>query len=334
MTAPAMIRRVLGGLPFWLLLAAASPLSAAEVTQTQGPATLRLEVDRVEDGSAEVRLSSVMRLTITLEGTAPLKVGDGDEAVVQSQVAALKAAGPWFNDAVPAEVQRTPLPEGRERWQLIARLDPAKAGNLELHPASLEYTEGKSGEKKKVEWQPITVRVTTVVASADRKELRDITGPEEIPVKPSWLRHLPWLGLAVAGLGLLAGLVSLRRRRSRPAVTLQPHEWAAQELTRIEGLGLPATGAVERFHTLLCDVVRGYLERRFQLPATHQTTAEFLATMRRSPQLTEAQRELLRDFLERCDMAKFARAAPTPEECRAVASMARSFVQQTAPLRA
>src|SRR5262249_43265718 len=110
-----------------------------------------------------------------------------------------------------------------------------------------------------------------------------------------------------------------------------PHEWAARELDRIEAQGLPEAGELERYHTLLSDVVRVYLERRFSLPASHQTTAEFLDTMRPAPRPTPAQPGPLRDFLERCDMAKFARAAPTPEECRAVAAMARGFVQETTP---
>jgi DnaJ-domain-containing protein 1 len=94
---------------------------------------------------------------------------------------------------------------------------------------------------------------------------------------------------------------------------------------------LPEAGEVERYHTLTSDVVRAYLERRFSLPASHQTTAEFLDTMRRSPQLKPAQQRLLREFLERCDMAKFARAAPPPEECRQVAEMARCIVRETTP---
>jgi hypothetical protein len=131
--------------------------------------------------------------------------------------------------------------------------------------------------------------------------------------------------------GLVAGGWELRRRLAGPPRPLTPHEWAARELARIEALGLPAAGEVERFHTLVSDLVRFYLERRFQLPASHQTTAEFLETMRRAPQLTAAQQGLLRDFLGRCDMAKFARAAPSAEECAAVAGMARSFVEETTP---
>ncbi len=85
-----------------------------------------------------------------------------------------------------------------------------------------------------------------------------------------------------------------------------------------------------RFHTELSDVVRRYLELRFQLRAPRQTTAEFLESMRDAPQLTGEQQALLRDLLERCDLAKFARAAAPPEECQAAAAMARTFVQQTA----
>src|SRR5262249_20238867 len=93
---------------------------------------------------------------------------------------------------------------------------------------------------------------------------------------------------------------------------------------------LTIPGAAERYHTLLSDVVRGYLEKRFEVLASRQTTPEFLEAMRGSPQLTAPQQDLLREFLRRCDLAKFARANPSPEECRAAAAMARDFVEQTA----
>jgi hypothetical protein len=201
-----------------------------------------------------------------------------------------------------------------------------------LRPAPLEYAEGPGAEKRRVEWRPIPLVITSELASLDpKKELRPITPPEDVPPPPSWARWLPWVGIVAAVAGLVAGGWGLRRRLAAPAAPLAPHEWAARELDRIEALRLPEAGELERYHTLLSDVVRSYLEQRFNLPASQQTTVEFLETMRRSPQLTPAQQGLLRDFLERCDMAKFARAAPPPEECRAVAAMARSFVQETTP---
>jgi hypothetical protein len=56
---------------------------------------------------------------------------------------------------------------------------------------------------------------------------------------------------------------------------------------------------------------------------------EFFQAVEGSDQLTPAQRELLRELLERCDLAKFARAVPSPGECAAVAAQARSFIADT-----
>jgi hypothetical protein len=330
--------RPLNGRYYLLALVAAifccAPLHAADYEQKQDGAVLRiLRAAKVEDGQVESALGNVkLDLTLTVEGRAPLKVGAGDEQAVKAQVAALDSAPPGLGCKAVGPVSRTTAGD-RETWQLTLHLDPRKDGKVELHPAPLEYTEGPDAVPHRVEWNPIPLVITSELASLDPKqELRDITPPEEPPPPPpSWLRWLPWAGVAVALAGLVAGGWQLRRRFTTPARPLTPHEWAARELDRIEALQLPRAGELERYHTLLSDVVRVYLEQRFSLPASHQTTAEFLETMRRSPQLTPAQQGLLRDFLGRCDMAKFARAAPPPAECRAVAAMARGFVQETTP---
>jgi hypothetical protein len=46
--------------------------------------------------------------------------------------------------------------------------------------------------------------------------------------------------------------------------------------------------------------------------------------------LPPAQQEQLRDFLQRCDLAKFACADFSPRECKVAADMARDFIRQTA----
>jgi hypothetical protein len=328
------------------LLLCAATATAAEYVQKQGAGALRLEPEnpkvrqsdslfKVEDGLVESRLANRLLLTLSAEGAAPLKMDGGDDGALDQLVKALKDSGLWYNCEPAGPPTHTAAGDGRERWEAVIRLDPLppKESTIELRPPPLQYAEGPDGKRGKVEWQPVKLRITTDVASLNVKdELRPITPPEYPPSPPpSWARWLPWAGLAIAVGGLVAGLWGLRRRFAHPAAPLAPHEWAARELDRIEALRLPEAGEAERYHTLLSDVVRAYLERRFDLPASQQTTTEFLETMRRSPQLTPAQQGLLRDFLERCDMAKFARAAPPLDECRAVAAMARSFVQETSP---
>jgi len=146
-----------------------------------------------------------------------------------------------------------------------------------------------------------------------------------LPLWPLWLV----LALVVGG-----GLVLVGRRRGwgrRPAAAVAPDDWAAAELDRVDRLGLPDAGEVERYHSLLSDVVRGYLEKRFRLQAPRQTTAEFLEAARTAADLPADTRGRLRAFLERCDLAKFARAGFTPDECRETGRMARELVRPPPP---
>jgi hypothetical protein len=129
--------------------------------------------------------------------------------------------------------------------------------------------------------------------------------------------------LALAGWGL-------RRLRRRPVPAPTPSCWALAELDRLEGLKLAEAGRVDAYHTRLSEIVRRYLELRFQLRAPRQTTEEFLAAAPQAGVLSAEQQVLLREFLGRCDLAKFGRAAFSPAECHALGGMARDFVTATA----
>jgi hypothetical protein len=113
-------------------------------------------------------------------------------------------------------------------------------------------------------------------------------------------------------------------------VRASPAEWALCEMERLEQRGLPAAGQGRRYHALLANLVRRYVERRFGVHAPRQTTAEFLRSLQGLPELQPATRELLGELLQRCDLVKFAGVAPAEEDCRAAAALARQFVEQTA----
>lgn len=179
-------------------------------------------------------------------------------------------------------------------------------------------------------WRPIPVAVTTDVVKEDVSEARDNTPIEELPPPdtwPVWLLFVPGV-LLTTGLVLIAWI--LWRRRLPWALPLSPERAALRELDRLPPPSPTSLAEAERYHTRLSGIVRRYLERRFRLPASRRTTSEFLDSMRQSPQLTTEQQELLREFLERCDLAKFAHSEPSADECRAAARMARDLIEQTA----
>jgi hypothetical protein len=241
------------------------------------------------------------------------------------------ASGAWRTCSATGAAAILPLSNGRERWQLTLRLEPAREGPADLQPAPLTYAEGTGPEPTRVTWRPIPVQVTTAVARAERSELRDITPIEAVPPGQSWQGLLSWFVAAIVLSILGASVLFLqRRRRLRQAAALPPDRWALRELQRLEASGLPAAVEVEPYYRQVSDLVRHYLEVRFQLRASRQTTAEFLDALPQSPQLTPVLQTQLRELLERCDLAKFARAPASAEECRRVAELARRFVEQTA----
>jgi hypothetical protein len=159
--------------------------------------------------------------------------------------------------------------------------------------------------------------------------LRDITGIEEAPptpVQPWWPYGLA-IAITMTASLLLAGWKYYRGSLGETKEI--PGACALTEMRRIDSLHLPDSGQIEQFHRLYSEVIRQYLEKRFHLSASRQTTPEFLQTMGVSPLLTPLQRTALKDFLERCDLAKFAQVQFPVEECRSLSQSAQLFVIQT-----
>jgi hypothetical protein len=296
-------------------------LRAAEYQQKKGAAVLRIEADVVKEDRIEVRRSEEIFVRLSLEGRPTLEV-EPLPSITASEAWQLRRA---------SKPQTTPLGEDRVRWQQTFLVTPQQSGEVMLQPAPLRYRDAGDNGWKPVEWQPIPFMVRDEVLTAELSELRDEQViPEQVAPAPSWRRPLLWSGAALLTLLLSLGLlIFVRRRAGRPA-PLPPYQWALREIERLRPTPLTSAEEVERYHRLLSDVLRRYLELRFHLPALEQTTAEFLQTMRNSPELTAAQQELLREFLERCDLVKFARILPEPAACQAVAEMARRFVEETA----
>ena len=109
---------------------------------------------------------------------------------------------------------------------------------------------------------------------------------------------------------------------------LTPAQRALRDLERIEGLGLAGPDETGWYPEEISSVIRRYLSERYGLPAQQQTTAEFLRTMRQTPELPEELQQTMKELLECCDLAKFAAQRTPPEECRRLAALARSVIHQ------
>jgi hypothetical protein len=168
---------------------------------------------------------------------------------------------------------------------------------------------------------------TAQTAAANANDIRDIKPPVEIPSGWEWL----WwtLGtLAVVALLFAAWRYWQKRRSQIPVEPPVPaHVRAKQKLQ--EALALITRP--EPFCVLVSDTIRVYLEERFNFRAPERTTEEFLHELQGTDWLSAEQKEKLGEFLERCDLVKFAKYEPREPELRDLHSSALRLVEETEP---
>jgi hypothetical protein len=163
--------------------------------------------------------------------------------------------------------------------------------------------------------------------SGNTNGLRDIKPPVEIPSAWAWAF---WIITAIA-LAVLAYFAwrywQRRKAEAPPAPAIPAHVRAKQKLA--EALSL--IHQPKEFCVLVSDTIRWYLEERFDFRAPERTTEEFLYELRGTDLLTPDQKESLGEFLNRCDLVKFARYEPGEPELRDLHAAAIRLVEETEP---
>jgi hypothetical protein len=156
-------------------------------------------------------------------------------------------------------------------------------------------------------------------------DIHDIRGI--LPIPYPWLLPLAIaLGAVVAALLGWLGVRWWRRRSTRPAPQPSAEELAYARLAAAERL--LAEGRAREFGAAVSEAVRLYIEDRLGRRAARQTTEELLRELVREPASPLApHRELLADFLQHCDLAKFARHPLRVDEMRAMHASASRFVE-------
>jgi hypothetical protein len=154
------------------------------------------------------------------------------------------------------------------------------------------------------------------------QQLHEIAPPVDYSLVPPWVVFVA----AFAGL-LLLGLIVwlLMRRRKQPQPPKLPRDIALEELEQI-GHEIERITPY-RFSIRVSDILRRYVTDQYALPVTRQTSVEFLTALAKSSPFSEAEKSLLEDFLNRCDLIKFARYEATASDSQLLLEEAMRFVK-------
>jgi len=153
-------------------------------------------------------------------------------------------------------------------------------------------------------------------------DIHEIAPPVDYSLVPPWVYY----SAAVVGLALLGLLIWwIRKRALRPKPVRSARDRAMDALDQI-GQKIEMLSPYE-FSIAVSDILRGYVTEQYQLPVTRQTSFEFLAMLARSSPFSPDEKALLEDFLNRCDLIKFARYDATGEDSRRLLEEATQFVK-------
>lgn len=284
--------------------------SAATPLPSPRPLRVTTQADRTA-----LALSDNLAVTLTIEGPAPLRVEPPQPSWLTEDSAAI-----WTARVLHPPVIES-LAEGQERWSVTLRLSPFVPGEaLPVQFSSARVTVGGEASPRTVSWDGMEVRVYTSV-DGTVAEPRPITGWEPMPSVISPVsepaptdRYLASFALLALALLMLAIAAGVRKRRRSP---VDPAQAALMELDRLDASMEP-----RRLADRLARLVRMFLQRRYQVPATRLTSDELDRVLAGVPQA-----EGWRRLLQVCER-RFAPEALHLSECHQLHQAIRQRLEE------
>lgn len=163
--------------------------------------------------------------------------------------------------------------------------------------------------------------------------IRDIKGLYKAPLTAREI--IPWV-LLTAVFGLMAWFIVnyfKKKRRNEPvlarAIPVEaPDIIALRELEQLKAEKVWQQGRVKEYYSRLSDIIRTYLENRYNIMALEQTSYEILLAVQDYTG-KDTDYALLKSLLRLSDLVKFAKAEPEPEENMNQLENAILFVRDT-----
>ena len=164
--------------------------------------------------------------------------------------------------------------------------------------------------------------------------IKPIKGPADMPF--TLKDAMPWVLGGLLAVAIAAGLYFyFKKRKKTEEAVVRPvpkeafHVIAFRELDKLKEEHLWQSGELKAYHSRLTDIVREYIEHRFQIHTLERTSDEVLASFKNTGLDKEVPFDSLRQMLHQADLVKFAKGEPQPEDNVRSLEQAYDFVKQT-----
>lgn len=205
-------------------------------------------------------------------------------------------------------------------------------GRYEIPPLRIQYQQPPDSTWQALATQKLEIYVASILPS-EAGDIRDVKAPLELP--RDW-RQIIFIAAVIVVVLALAGLfyVWWRQRQGKSLLPvrqepLRPaHEIALEALEKLRASDLLQRREIKAFYIELSDIIRRYIEGRYFVIALEMTTEQLLGNLQEA-QIDREHSELIRTFLEQCDLVKFAKYIPEAAENEQALRLGFEIVEKT-----
>lgn len=177
--------------------------------------------------------------------------------------------------------------------------------------------------------------MTMALDTANPEAIADIKQPYNAPL--TFREILPFAGIALLVLFITALLVYyfVKKKKNEPVFVRRPkpleppHIIAYRDLDKLRKEKLWQKNLVKEYHSRLTEILRTYIEYRFQLRALEQTSDEIIDSFKQNHLIDSMLLNALQRILHQADLVKFAKAVPLADENEKSMNDTYLFVDKT-----
>lgn len=233
------------------------------------------------------------------------------------------------------KLQKKNIENNRQEIKQTLTLQPFEPGEYELPP--ILYVVGNDTLESNKE-----VLVVDSIKVDPEGKIKDYKPLAKAPLKlldyiPDFIANYWWAWLA--GIAMIAffifayfkwfkkGINPLKPIKKR----LPPYEEAMLALSALKKRNLWQNGQEKEYFTQLTDILRVYIERRFDINAVEMTSSEIMERIRENKD-AHLVKEQLNEVLQIADFVKFANMRTIADDNEIAFQRALNFVEQTKPV--
>jgi hypothetical protein len=221
--------------------------------------------------------------------------------------------------------------KGRITQEIWYTLETFNTGSYIIPAFDIKYKTRPETEEAVVKTPEVFIEVVTTL-DENASDVRGIT--PTVAINKSYFRLYYIIAIVFGALAIAGAIILFLYRRKQKEIESVPeplpaYQIAYNELENLRALNLISEGRIKEYYYRLSNIVRHYIESRFKLMAPERTTEEFLAEMTVTDRLAEVHKELISNFLEHCDMVKFAAYGPDSREIENAFDLAIKLVDET-----